>query len=309
VSGRPCRNPAQANGFCPVHRPPAPAPHVGPVPSEILEPVLDFLVRRVTGDYEVDPFGFDRELTEQVLAPLVRPLYRDYFRTEWIGSENVPAEGSALVVMNHAGTIPVDALVLKFGLYDQHPAHRHLRLLAADLALRMPFVAPLARKMGNTLACAADALQLLRAGELVGVAPEGYKGVGKPFRQRYRLQRFGRGGFVELALRAGAPIVPVAIVGSEEIYPMIANVRPLARLFGFPYFPITPTFPWLGPLGAIPLPSKWIVEFGEPIPTDTYGPDAWQDAMLVFELTDRIRDGIQQMLYRNLARRRSAFSD
>jgi 1-acyl-sn-glycerol-3-phosphate acyltransferase len=281
---------------------------MGPVPTGTLEPVLDFVVRRVTGDYEVDPFGFDRELTERVLAPLVRPLHRDYFRTEWIGPENVPTEGPALVVMNHAGTIPVDALVLKFGLYDQHPAHRHLRLLAADLAFRMPFVAPLARKMGNTLACTEDALALLRSGELVGVAPEGYKGVGKPFSQRYRLQRFGRGGFVELALRSGAPIVPVAIVGSEEIYPMIANAKPLARAFGFPYFPITPTFPWLGALGAIPLPSKWIVEFGEPIPTDVHGPDAWQDAMLVFELTDRVRDTIQQMLYRNLARRRSAFS-
>jgi 1-acyl-sn-glycerol-3-phosphate acyltransferase len=158
--------------------------------------------------------------------------------------------------------------------------------------------------MGNTLACHEDALRLLRSGELVGVSPEGYKGVGKRFRDRYRLQRFGRGGFVEVALRAGAPIVPVAIVGSEEIYPMIANAKSLARLFGFPYFPITPTFPWLGPLGLIPFPSKWIVEFGEPIPTDGYGPDAWQDAMLVFELTDRIRDTIQQMLYRNLARRR-----
>jgi 1-acyl-sn-glycerol-3-phosphate acyltransferase len=158
--------------------------------------------------------------------------------------------------------------------------------------------------MGATLACDEDATRLLEAGELLAVFPEGYKGVGKGWRNRYRLQRFGRGGFVELALRTGAPIVPVAIVGSEEIYPMIANVRPLARIAGLPYFPVTPFFPWLGPLGMVPLPSKWIIEFGKPIQTDRYPAGAWQDPMLVFELTDRVRDAIQQMLHRNLTRRR-----
>jgi 1-acyl-sn-glycerol-3-phosphate acyltransferase len=131
--------------------------------------------------------------------------------------------------------------------------------------------------------------------------------VGKGYRERYRLQRFGRGGFIEVALRTGVPIVPIAIVGSEEIYPMLGNSKLLARIFGFPYFPITPTFPWLGPLGLVPLPSKWIVEFGEPIHLDGYDRDAWQDAMLIFELTDRIRDQIQQMLYRNVMARGSAF--
>jgi 1-acyl-sn-glycerol-3-phosphate acyltransferase len=131
--------------------------------------------------------------------------------------------------------------------------------------------------------------------------------VGKGWRKRYRLQRFGRGGFVTTAIRAGVPIVPVAIVGSEEIYPMIGDVRLLARLFGLPFFPITPTFPWLGPLGAIPLPSKWIVEFGEPIPTDDLPPEAAEDPMLVFDLADRVRDTIQQMLVRNLMERGGAF--
>jgi 1-acyl-sn-glycerol-3-phosphate acyltransferase len=128
--------------------------------------------------------------------------------------------------------------------------------------------------------------------------------VGKPYHDRYHLQRFGRGGFVEVALQTGAPIVPVAIVGSEEIYPMIGNAKLLARLLGYPYFPITPTFPWFGPLGLVPLPSRWAVEFGEPIATDVYGPDAWKDSMLVFELTDRIRDTIQQMLFENVRTRR-----
>src|SRR4029450_1498471 len=141
--------------------------------------------------------------------------------------------------------------------------------------------------------------RLLEAGELVGVWPEGYKGLGKPYRERYQLQRFGRGGFVEIALRTGAPIVPVAVVGSEEIYPMIANLRRLARLLGFPYFPVTPTFPALGPLGAIPLPSKWLIEFCPPIETAGLGPDAVLDPMVLFDLTDQVRDVIQQTVHRN----------
>lgn len=307
AAGRPCRNRAGATGFCSVHQPPAPKEHVGPIGGDDVREILDFLRRRITGEYEVDEFGFDPEFTEKVMLPALRGFHRHYWRVDWEGLENVPSEGAAMLVGNHAGSVPVDAMVMKFGLLDVHPQHRHVRLLAADLAFRTPFVGPLARKMGNTLACDADALRLLQMGELVGVFPEGYKGVGKGWKNRYKLQRFGRGGFVEIALRAGVPIVPVAIVGSEEIYPMIANAKLLARLGGFPYFPITPTFPWLGPLGLIPLPSKWIIEFGEPIPTDEYGPEAWQDRMLVFELTDRIRDHIQQLLYKNLMRRKSAF--
>jgi 1-acyl-sn-glycerol-3-phosphate acyltransferase len=180
-------------------------------------------------------------------------------------------------------------------------------LLAADLALKLPVVGELARKSGNTLACVEDATRLLDAGELVGVFPEGYKGIGKPFRERYRLQRFGRGGFVEVALKTGTPIVPVAIVGAEEIYPIVANVKPLARLFGFPYFPVTPTFPLLGPLGAIPLPSKWVIEYGEPIETKSFTPDAALDPMFVFNLTDQIREAIQQTLYKNRVSRRGVF--
>jgi len=280
---------------------------IGPFEADHIRGLLDSLRRRATGDYEVDEFGFDPELTEKMLLPILRPIWKHYWRAEWLGLANVPAKGAAMLVPNHAGAVPVDALVLKFGLLDVHPAHRHVRLLAADLAFRLPLIAPLARKMGATLACDEDATRLLQSGELLAVFPEGYKGVGKGWRNRYRLQRFGRGGFVELALRTRTPIVPVAIVGSEEIYPMVAGLRPLARMAGLPYFPVTPFFPWLGPVGMIPLPSKWIVEFGKPIPTDGYPADAWQDSMLIFDLTDRVRDTIQQMLYRNLTRRRSAF--
>ncbi|MEU8695072.1 lysophospholipid acyltransferase family protein [Streptomyces sp. NPDC048665] len=268
---------------------------------------LAFLRRRLTGDYDVDDFGYDEELTDQVLMSLLRPVYEKYFRVEVKGIENIPAKGGALIVANHSGTLPLDGLMMQVAVHDQHPADRHLRLLAADLVFVLPVVNELARKLGHTLACAEDAERLLAQGELVGVMPEGFKGIGKPFGERYKLQRFGRGGFVSTALRQGAPIIPCSIVGAEEIYPMIGNAKTLARLLGFPYFPLTPTFPWLGPLGAVPLPTKWTIQFGEPIPTDGYPPEAAEDPMLMFNLTDQVREQIQHTLYKLLVQRRSVF--
>ncbi len=269
---------------------------------------LAFLRRRITGEYEIDDFGFDPDLTEHVLLPPLRPLYEKWFRVETRGLDNVPDVGGALVVANHSGTIPLDAVMTALALLDHHPAHRHLRMLGADLVFTLPVVAPLARKAGNTLACNPDAERLLSAGELVGVWPEGFKGIGKPFSERYKLQRFGRGGFVSAALRTGVPIIPCSIVGAEETYPMIHNARALARLLGLPYLPVTPTFPLLGPLGAVPLPSKWIIEFGEPIETkDLGGPAGAEDPMLVFNVTDQVRETIQSTLYTLLMQRRSVF--
>lgn len=275
--------------------------------SEQVGDALAFLRRRATGDYEVDPFGFDPELNDTVLMGMLRPLYRHWFRVEVRGLDAIPDTGAGLVVGNHAGTVGIDALMVQLAILDEHPAHRHLRALGAELVFGMPLVGMAARKSGATLACSADARRLFAAGELVGVWPEGFKGTGKPFSQRYRLQRFGRGGFVASALDAAAPIIPCSVVGSEEIYPMVGNVRSVARLLGLPYFPITPTFPWLGPLGAVPLPSKWVIEFGEPIETRGFGPGASDDPGLVFELTDQVRETIQHNLYRLLAQRRGPF--
>lgn len=268
---------------------------------------LAFLRRRLTGQYEVDEFGFDPDLADGVLLAALRPLYRSWFRVEARGLEHVPDAGAALLVSNHSGTVPLDALMTALALLDHHPAQRRLRLLGADLLFSAPVLAPLARKVGATLACSEDAERLLTRGEIVGVYPEGFKGIGKPFRDRYKLQRFGRGGFVGAALRTGVPIVPVAVVGAEETYPMIGNARTVARLLGLPYLPITPTFPLLGPLGLVPLPSKWVIAFGEPIATEAYGPHAADDPMFVFELADRIRETIQQMLYGLLGQRTSVF--
>ncbi|NYT95495.1 acyltransferase family protein [Salinispora sp. H7-4] len=267
---------------------------------------LAFLRGRLAGDYEIDEFGFDPQLTSSVFHPLVRLLYRDWFRTEVTGLEQVPDVGAGLVVANHSGTVALDALILSAIIHDQHPQRRFLRLLGADLVFRMPVVSAVARKGGGTVACNPDAERLLDSGELVGVFPEGFKGTGKLYAERYKLQRFGRGGFVSAALRTGTPIVPVAIVGGEETYPMLADVKPLARLLKLPYFPVTPTFPWLGPLGMVPLPSKWLIEFCPPIATE-HLTDSADDPLVVFNLADQVRETIQQTLHRLLEQRPDPF--
>lgn len=318
ASGRPCRNYAvTASGYCKTHadhqaerdrRVTSPFhPSVSPSPEDEPLGLEEFFRRRLAGEYEIDDFGFDRQLSREILLPLAGLLYHRYFRVKLLGVERVPTEGAALVVSNHSGSIPLDAVMMQYGLATEHPNKRVVRCVAANLAFRTPFIGPLARKSGNAVAIEEDTFELLRRGELVGVFPEGYKGVGKGWRERYRLQRFGRGGFMETALRARVPIIPVAIVGAEEAFPMIANAKWIARAFGFPYFPITPTFPLLGPLGMLPLPSKWLIEFGEPIDLSDYPDDAADDAMLVFDLADRVRDTIQHMLLENLNKRGSAF--
>ncbi|HEX8629409.1 MAG TPA: lysophospholipid acyltransferase family protein [Catenuloplanes sp.] len=267
---------------------------------------LAFLRRRLSGDYPVDEFGFDRELTDRVFQPLLRLLHREWFRTEVFGVENLPDTGAALIVGNHSGTMALDALMLSVAVHDRHPRARHLRLLGADLVFRLPVLSELARKSGATVACNPDAERLLGGGELVGVFPEGFKGIGKKYAERYKLQRFGRGGFVSAALRTGTPIVPAAIVGAEEIYPMLADVKPLARLLGVPYFPVTPTFPWLGPFGLVPLPSKWLIQFCPPIPTE-HLTDQADDPLVVYNLADQVRETIQATLHTLLERRPDPF--
>jgi 1-acyl-sn-glycerol-3-phosphate acyltransferase len=270
-----------------------------------LAELMAFVRRRLEGDYEVDDYGFDRELTERFFMTALRPIAEKWFRLEIRGLENIPAEGGALVVSNHSGTVPVDGLMTMLAVHDH--AGRSLRPLGADLVFKLPLVSSLARKSGATLACTEDAERMLSGGELVGVWPEGFKGIGKPFSERYKLQRFGRGGFVSAALRTGVPIIPLSVVGAEEIYPLVGNVPSLARLLGVPYIPITPFFPWLGPLGMVPLPSKWILEFGEPIRTDAYEPGEAEDPMLVFNVTDQVRETIQHTLFDLLRERGSAF--
>jgi 1-acyl-sn-glycerol-3-phosphate acyltransferase len=254
-----------------------------------------------------DEFGFDHDYTERVL-PAMEWLYRSYFRCEVEGLEHVPGHGRGLLVANHGGVIPWDGAMIRTAIRLDHPSHRHARMLVLDWALAVPFLSSFLQRTGNVLAHPDNAARLLARGELVGVFPEGVKGAAKGIRSRYRIARLGRGGFVQVALKTGAPIIPVAVVGAEETHPVIADVAPLARLLRMPSFPITPTWPWLGPLGTLPLPSKWLIAFGAPIETGEYGPEAASEPGLVLELSERIREWIQETVLALLPRRNTPFS-
>ncbi len=256
------------------------------------------------GRYEVDDFGFDPEFTNAI-APIFRLIYKRYWRVEAAGLEHIPRSGAALLVSNHSGVLPLDGAMIAVAVLDE--VDRYIRALVADWFGALPVLSWLLRRTGQTLGHPDDSLRLLGRGELVLVFPEGVRGTGKPFRERYRLRRFGRGGFAEVALRAAVPIVPISVVGAEEIYPMLADVQPLARLFGMPYWPVTPTWPWLGPLGLIPLPSKWRIRFHAPVRTDDYGPEACDDPSVVMRISDEVRDTIQAGLVSELMERRSVF--
>jgi 1-acyl-sn-glycerol-3-phosphate acyltransferase len=267
---------------------------------------LATMLRRLGGTYPEDEWGFDEEFADAAL-PFLDFLYDRWWRVKVTGVRNVPSHGRALLVSNHAGILPWDGAMIGTGILREHPLPRFARFLVLNWAFELPYVSVAIRKFGGVPASPYNAVRLLEQDELVGVFPEGVKGTSKDFSDRYRLQRFGRGGFVELALRTGSPIVPVAVVGSEEIYPKIGEAPLLAKLSGAPFFPITPTFPLLGPLGIVPLPSKWRIEFCDPIETAHYGPDAGRDKALVFELSERVRETIQEKVYENLVRRGSAF--
>jgi 1-acyl-sn-glycerol-3-phosphate acyltransferase len=255
---------------------------------------------------DVDEFGRDAKFTETI-RPLLEFLYTVWWRVEPAGVENVPAEGPALVVANHSGVLPWDGVMITLALRHEHPARRECRMLALDMFALLPFLAPALARTGAVRASQENGERLLRAGELVGVFPEGVKGVGKRYRDRYKLARFGRGGFVRLALRTSAPIVPCAVVGAEEIHPVLAKADWIGRPFGLPYFPVTPSFPLLGPLGVVPLPTKWSIDFADPVLTAAYGPEGAEDPILVNRLSEQVRSIIQRMIDGRLARRRSVW--
>ncbi len=257
-------------------------------------------------NYEVDEFGFDPQWTESFLT-LFRGLYRDYWRVETTGVENVPSEGRALLVANHAGVLPWDGTMIKTAVFTEHPHPRHVRALVASQFMGMPVLSWYLRRTGQAVGHPDDTRRLLERDELVLVFPEGTKGTGKSFKDRYRLRRFGRGGFVATAIRARAPIIPVSVVGSEEIYPMVADLEPVAKLLGLPYFPVTPFWPWLGALGMIPLPSKWRIQFHPAVHVEDEPVESADDQHVVMALSDTVRDTIQGGIYDNLKLRRGVF--
>jgi 1-acyl-sn-glycerol-3-phosphate acyltransferase len=253
---------------------------------------------------ETDEFGADQRFTE-ALEPFLEFLYAVWWRVEASGLEHLPADGPGLVVANHSGVLPYDALMIQMAIRHEHPAKRVCRMLALDMFALLPVLAPILSKSGSVRANPENAERLLHRGELLGVFPEGVKGVGKYYRERYKLARFGRGGFVRIALRTGTPIIPCAVVGAEEIHPVVAKADWVGRPFGLPYFPLTPTFPWLGPLGVVPLPTKWSIDFGDPLDLSGHGPDDADDPILVNRLSEDVRSAVQRMVHSRLARRRS----
>ncbi len=246
--------------------------------------------------------GHDPHFLEQI-SPLLDFLYAKYFRVRMLGIENVPRQGAALLVANHSGGVPYDGAMLIHGIYRQHPSHRRLRTLVANFAFRSNWMSHVVSRIGGVRAASNFARDLLQSGELVGVFPEGLRGVGKLYRERYRLEKFGRGGFARLAAEVGVPIIPVAIVGAEEIHPVLAKITTWAQPLGLPYIPITPTFPLLGPLGLLPVPTKWTIQIGEPIFVPQVSDES--KATVIAETAERVRTRIDALITDILAHRRS----
>ncbi len=253
---------------------------------------------------EVDDFGLDPAF-ENRFRPVSEFLYRRYFRIKTEGIAHVPSAGRCIIVANHSGTLPLDGLMLRTAFRLEHPAPRELRWLAEDFLFYLPFAGVFMNRVGAVRACQENAERLLGKDGLLAVFPEGVQGIRKLFSERYQLQRFGRGGYIRLALRMQAPIVPCAIVGAEETNPLLYRLEYLAGLVGLPYIPVTPTFPLLGPLGLVPAPSRWTIRFGEPVSLDGYGPQAAEDHVLVGRLSERVRGAIQAMLDNGVRERKS----
>jgi len=265
-------------------------------------PDFDLLKR----SQEVDEFGLDPIFEKQVM-PAIEFMHDKYWRVDTFGLQNIPNQGRALIVANHSGTLPADGGMIKVAVKKSHPSRRSVRFLVEDFVYYFPFLGMYMSRFGGVRACQENAERLLRNEELVVVFPEGVKGIGKLYRERYQMQRFGRGGVIRLALKTGTPIIPTAVIGAEEIYPMISRSSILARPLGLPYVPVTPFFPLLGPLGLIPLPSKWQIYFGEPITFKEYGPDAANDALLVSRLNEELRVRVQEMIKQALTKRVSVW--
>ena len=255
---------------------------------------------------EVDEFGMD-EVVLRRARTLLDLLYERYWRVSLKGLENVPDLGPCLLVANRSGLLPYDGLMVSHAIYRNHPRHVYPRFFVADWLITLPFVQSYLARLGGVRACRENAERLLESKHFVVVFPEGVKGAAKVFRERYRLQRFGRGGVVRVALENGVPIVPIGVVGAEEAHPILFKWGAPARAVGLPFLPVTPTFPLLGPLGMLPLPTKWVIRIGEPIPLEDLDRDAADDELLISRLTEHLRTRIQRLVDQGLANRESVW--
>jgi 1-acyl-sn-glycerol-3-phosphate acyltransferase len=255
---------------------------------------------------EVDEFGMD-ELVLRQAEPVLDFLMDRWWRVDIAGAENVPTDRGCLLAANGSGLLPYDGLMISHALGRGRPFDQRPRFLVADWLITLPFVQPYLARLGGVRACRENAQRLLSKGRRVIAFPEGVKGAAKVFRERYRLKRFGRGGAVRLAIETASPLVPVAVVGAEEAHPILFKIESLARVVGLPFLPVTPTFPALGPLGLVPLPSKWSIRFGEAMALDHLGCEAAEDELLVSRLTEELRAQIQAMVEQSLHARASVW--
>lgn len=255
------------------------------------------------GSQQTDDYGRDLQFVDAV-RPIADWLYTDYWRVQTTGVQHIPDTGRALIVANHSGTLPFDGAMLNLAVRRNHKHQRFTRFLVEDFVFHSPFLGVTMNRLGGVRACPENANRLLSQDEIIAVFPEGVKGLGKLYDERYQLTRFGRGGFVRVAAENDTPIIPCAIVGAEEIYPILWKSDLLAKSFNVPYLPVTPTFPLLGPLGLIPLPSQWVIAFGKPIHIPK---SVLNDPLKIHEWSLCVRDVIQRMLKILLKSRRSVW--
>jgi 1-acyl-sn-glycerol-3-phosphate acyltransferase len=253
----------------------------------------------------IDEFGLDREYLERARGPLDF-LYDRWWRVHTVGVENIPDDAPVLFVANRSGVLPYDGLMIAHACEREHPTRLRPRFLVADWLVTLPFSQPLLARIGGVRACQENAERLLASGQWVVAFPEGQKGALKPFNERYRLQRFGRGGFVSLAVRRRAVIVPTAVVGGEEIHPILYLPQLAHRILGAP-LTVTPTFPLLGPLGLVPLPSRWRIRFGDPIRFDDVAAERSDDPLYVNRKREQVRGAIQSLLDTEVRERTSVW--
>jgi 1-acyl-sn-glycerol-3-phosphate acyltransferase len=280
-----------------------------PVPEEA-RPLRDLkdLLPAPDPAREVDDWGRS-ERVYRLMEPLLNFYYRYWFRVDVEGIENVPSNGGALLASNHSGALPPDGPMIMQAIRNEHPSPRPLYMMGEHWFKGYPGVGMLANKLGLIAAHPANAHRLLHdEDKLALVFPEGQKGTRKLYWQRYKLRRFGRGGFVRTAIRAGVPIVPVAVVGAEEAMPIFAHVRPLQRLTGLVYFPVNHAFPHFGLLaGLMYLPARFRIRFLEPIALDREPADAADDVAFVQQTADTIRARIQESLNQVIRGRESVW--